>query len=269
VKGEWKKRINKFGESFTNASYMVKRIIKSIKGMGVKYIIAPYEADAQLAYLYNTKKVSCIITEDSDLIAYGVGRLLYKIDISGQGYELNIHNILESPLFNDPNFDNHMFLTTWILSGCDYLEPIKGIGFKTAYKLVKEHQEIYKILENIKSEPRYQIPGNYKENFDLAYMTFKFQIVYDEDTQKYVHLSNPDENEHYGQIFTKMVNQDFCGKIVPNEYACDIWSGKIDPSTFEEYDMEELYTQFKDINDPYESIENIEDTDVTINEQST
>lgn len=29
-----------------------------------------------------------------------------------------------------------MLLTTCILSGCDYLESIKGIGFKKAHQLV-------------------------------------------------------------------------------------------------------------------------------------
>jgi 5'-3' exonuclease len=32
-----------------------------------------------------------------------------------------------------------MLLTASILSGCDYLDSIKGIGFKRAVKLVAEH----------------------------------------------------------------------------------------------------------------------------------
>lgn len=32
-----------------------------------------------------------------------------------------------------------MLLITSILSGCDYLESIKGIGFKKATKLVADH----------------------------------------------------------------------------------------------------------------------------------
>lgn len=34
-----------------------------------------------------------------------------------------------------------MLLVTSILSGCDYLESIKGIGFKKATKLVADHPE--------------------------------------------------------------------------------------------------------------------------------
>lgn len=41
----------------------------------VEFIVAPYEADAQLAYLSSLDSdqggIAAVITEDSDLIAYG------------------------------------------------------------------------------------------------------------------------------------------------------------------------------------------------------
>lgn len=39
-----------------------------------------------------------------------------------------------------------------MLCGCDYLEPIKGIGAKTALKLVKEFDTMEDILEHLKSK---------------------------------------------------------------------------------------------------------------------
>jgi len=33
-------------------------------------------------------------------------------------------------------FDSDLLLTTCIMGGCDYLESIKGIGFKKAHKYV-------------------------------------------------------------------------------------------------------------------------------------
>jgi exonuclease-1 len=38
---------------------------------GVECIVAPYEADAQLAYLSLINYVDAVISEDSDLLAYG------------------------------------------------------------------------------------------------------------------------------------------------------------------------------------------------------
>lgn len=37
-----------------------------------------------------------------------------------------------------------------MLCGCDYLEPIRGIGAKTAYKLVKEYDSMEDILEHLR-----------------------------------------------------------------------------------------------------------------------
>ena len=42
-----------------------------LKREGIECIVAPYEADAQLAYLALTGDVDAVITEDSDLLPYG------------------------------------------------------------------------------------------------------------------------------------------------------------------------------------------------------
>jgi exonuclease-1 len=39
--------------------------------LGVDVLVAPYEADAQLAFLSKTNIAQIIITEDSDLIPFG------------------------------------------------------------------------------------------------------------------------------------------------------------------------------------------------------
>ena len=43
--------------------------------MGVECIVAPYEADAQLAFLEKASIVDLVITEDSDLLAFGCKRV--------------------------------------------------------------------------------------------------------------------------------------------------------------------------------------------------
>jgi 5'-3' exonuclease len=46
-----------------------------LRGRHIEYIVAPYEADAQLAYLDKKNIIAAIITEDSDLIVYGCKRV--------------------------------------------------------------------------------------------------------------------------------------------------------------------------------------------------
>ncbi len=58
---------------------MAHRLIARIKSMkggdSVQCIVAPYEADAQLTYLSKTGYVTAVISEDSDLIAFGCKRV--------------------------------------------------------------------------------------------------------------------------------------------------------------------------------------------------
>lgn len=50
---------------------MALTLIRECRKLGVDCIVAPYEADAQLAF-FNLRKIArCIITEDSDLLLFG------------------------------------------------------------------------------------------------------------------------------------------------------------------------------------------------------
>jgi flap endonuclease-1 len=55
------------------------------------------------------------------------------------------------------------FVDMCILLGCDYCDTIKGIGPKTALKLVKEHGCIENILKNLNRE-KYTVPESYEPN---------------------------------------------------------------------------------------------------------
>lgn len=50
---------------------MALKLIKECQKMNIDCIVAPYEADAQLAYLNINRIVDVVITEDSDLILFG------------------------------------------------------------------------------------------------------------------------------------------------------------------------------------------------------
>jgi 5'-3' exonuclease len=44
--------------------------------LGVDVLVAPYEADAQLAFLSKTNIAQIIITDDSDLIVFGCEKVI-------------------------------------------------------------------------------------------------------------------------------------------------------------------------------------------------
>jgi exonuclease-1 len=80
--GEHDKANRKFAESIDVTPLMAWRILKGIRQTypQVECIVAPYEADAQLAYLSKIGYVDAVITEDSDLIPFGAACIIYKLD---------------------------------------------------------------------------------------------------------------------------------------------------------------------------------------------
>jgi exonuclease-1 len=69
-----------------------------------------------------------------------------------------------------------MFLTTCILSGCDYLNQIVGIGIKTAQRSIGRVTTFRGFLSEIGNKSL--IPSDYEANFMKAFLTFRFQRVY-------------------------------------------------------------------------------------------
>lgn len=49
--------------------------VQVLKRENVDYIVAPYEADSQMAFLSVNNIVDAVITEDSDLIPFGCPRV--------------------------------------------------------------------------------------------------------------------------------------------------------------------------------------------------
>ncbi|KII63064.1 Exonuclease 1 [Thelohanellus kitauei] len=126
------------------ANQCFQHSIDACKKNDVSCVVAPFEADAQLAFLYKKGVISACISEDSDLLAFGCGTVIYKLDSSGMGVKIDYENIDKINSFKDILNEKVSFLQLCVMAGCDYLPSIKGIGMATACKLVHQHRDIYK-----------------------------------------------------------------------------------------------------------------------------
>lgn len=63
---------------------MISRLMGALRELGIHYIVAPYEADAQLAFMCRKGQIAAVITEDSDLLAYGCPSTIFKMDKDGE-----------------------------------------------------------------------------------------------------------------------------------------------------------------------------------------
>jgi exonuclease-1 len=75
--------------------HMAHALCQRLRELNVRFVVAPFEADAQLAYMIHEKLVDAIFTEDSDLLAYNSARVFFKLDADGSGKEVSIQNLTQ------------------------------------------------------------------------------------------------------------------------------------------------------------------------------
>lgn len=126
-------------------------LIQELIRLNVSYIIAPYEADVQLAFLSLHHYVDLVITVDSDSLAYGCSKVLFKLDPTGLGDEICYDSIFQSAL-PIRSFSREMFLYLCILSGCDYLSNPPNLGMKRLCPIIEKGKTPDRILQFLQLE---------------------------------------------------------------------------------------------------------------------
>ncbi|KAJ0966231.1 hypothetical protein J5N97_027369 [Dioscorea zingiberensis] len=162
-------------------------LIQVLKQEKVDYIVAPYEADAQMTFLSINKLVDAVITEDSDLIPFGCHRIIFKMNKFGQGVEFKSSMLEKNKQLDFSGFTKTMLLEMCIFSGCDYLQSMPGMGLKRAHALVQKFKSYEKVVKHLRYNS-VAVPPNYEENFKKAMWAFQHQRVYDPAKEDIVHL---------------------------------------------------------------------------------
>ncbi|RDH23691.1 DNA repair protein rad2 [Aspergillus phoenicis ATCC 13157] len=126
---------------------------KLLKLMGIPYIDAPTEAEAQCAVLARAGKVYAAASEDMDTLCFETPILLRHLTFSEQRKE-PIQEIHLNRALEGLGMDRKQFIDLCILLGCDYLEPIPKVGPNTALKLIRDHGSLEKVLEFMENDPK-------------------------------------------------------------------------------------------------------------------
>lgn len=135
--------------------------------MGVPWVVAPCEAEAQCCALVKSGKVYAVGTEDMDALTLGTDVLLRHLTFS-EARKMPIKEFHLKKVLEGLELTQEQFIDLCILMGCDYCDTIRGIGPKRAIDLIREHKSIDKIIEKIDKE-KYTVPENwmYKEAREL------------------------------------------------------------------------------------------------------
>ncbi|XP_072947229.1 exonuclease 1 [Epargyreus clarus] len=214
---------------------MALALIKECRKRNVDCIVAPYEADAQLAYLNIKNIAQLVVTEDSDLILFGCTKVLFKMDLDGAGTlveTIKLPLVMKCPI-EHYTFDK--FRQMCIMSGCDYLASLPGIGLAKARQFVTTTQDsnfanALRKLPGFFNKSSLTVTDEYRENFLKAEATFKHQYVYDPIERRMVRLTEPDDDD---------VEKALCvnaGELLDSETAFELALGNLNPFTLKVLD---------------------------------
>ena len=203
---------------------MARQLIDELKKIGVQYVVAPYEADAQLVYLERQGITQGMLSEDSDLLVFGAKRLLTKLDQYGDCVEINRADFTACREISLVGWSDAEFRRMAILSGCDYLASITRMGLKSAYRFVRKYKTIEKIIQMLQFDGQYFVPTGYLEQFYKAELTFLHQRVFCPLKNDIVMMTEL-EVEAQPEDFS------FIGHEVEQEVAIGVAKGDLDPMT--------------------------------------
>lgn len=112
--------------------------------LGVPFLQAPLEGENLCADLCIRKEVDYVVTEDSDVFAYGCPILVSKINTATETcIVIKLDKILETLGLTQAEF-----LDFCIMCSCDYNTNIPGIGPERAFKLIQTHKTIEAVRDS-------------------------------------------------------------------------------------------------------------------------
>jgi len=158
----------------TLKDYMAEDSKKLLDLMGIPWVQAPSEGEAQAAYLAKRGDANYCASQDYDSLLFGAPRLVRNVTISGRR-KLPSKNIFIEVVPEVVELENvlkecgityEQLVDVGILIGTDFNpDGIKGLGPKTALKLIKEHGSLENVLPHLENTEFPADPRRIREIF--------------------------------------------------------------------------------------------------------
>merc|ERR1712232_564467 len=105
-------------------------------------------AEAQASALCKEGLFYATATEDMDALTFATPILVRKMTFANQSKSM-VQTLNYKKAIEGLELTHNQFVDLCIMLGCDYTDTIKGVGPKTALKLIREHKSIEEILKKI------------------------------------------------------------------------------------------------------------------------
>ena len=158
--------------------YIIESSKELLDYMGVPYVQAKGEGEAQGAYMVNQGDAWAVASQDYDCLLFGAPRIVRNLTLSG-GLS-NLEYLELEKVLNDIDLTREQLIDVALMVGTDFNEGIHGIGAKTGMKLIRnntlEEILVQKGITDVAVEPdelrniflKHEVNTDYKIKFKNA-----------------------------------------------------------------------------------------------------
>lgn len=177
---------------------MIADVKELIDALGMCIVQAPSEGEAQAALIVKKRQAYASLSQDADSLIFGCPLVVKNLTLSGrrkQAGKLNYDTIIPELINLHDTLKNldisiDQLIVIAMLTGTDYnIGGIKGIGHKTALKLVKEY-------------------GDGEKNFDRLFKDNKWDEFFDYDWKDVFNIIKHTETTDDYKIVFKEVDDE-------------------------------------------------------------
>jgi flap endonuclease-1 len=158
AKGDTEKMFMYAQASTSMKDYMLGDSQKLLELMGLPWVQAPSEGEAQAAHMNKKGDADYCASQDYDSLLFGACRLLRNVTISGRRKRGNVTievvpEVVElAKTLQECGLTQEQLIDVGILIGTDFNpDGVKGIGPKTALKLIKQYGTLKNAVPHIEN----------------------------------------------------------------------------------------------------------------------
>jgi len=169
--------------------YMADDSKRLLKLLGIPWIQAPSEGEAQAAHLAKKKDTDFCSSQDYDSLLFGAPQLIRNMTISGRRklprknvyVEVVPETVQLDKVLSELDITHEQLIDVGILVGTDFNpDGVKGVGPKTALQLIKEHGTLEKAIPALKN-PEFPVePQRIRDIFLHPRVTDNYRLFWGE-----------------------------------------------------------------------------------------
>ncbi len=169
--------------------YMADDSKRLLTLLGVPWVQAPSEGEAQAAYLVKKDDSDFCASQDYDSLLFGASMLVRNVTLSGRRklprknvYIEVVPEIVDlAKVLEELDVTHEQLIDIGILVGTDFNpKGVKGIGPKTALQLIKKHRSLEELLPNLKDADFPVDPKRIREIFLHPKVTDNYKLIWKE-----------------------------------------------------------------------------------------